>query len=127
MKKVLLLVLFVIILFTLSARAGSTCDVLGLYSVLQESTYSEPVYGLNQYGLLSPTQMALAIFNPQPGTFRVTVKRVSTNVYRSVSPDFIIQTRGCFELASFATSTILDYKGGFGQPSLFPRGSLIFP
>jgi hypothetical protein len=127
MKKLGLVGFVIMVLFAFSARAGNTCDVLGLYSVIQESSIGIPLYNLDTNGFFSQTQMALVVFNPQAGTYKVKVKKVSTNVYRSVTPDFIIQTRGCFDPALYPGEAILDYKGGFGQPSYFARGSLIFP
>lgn len=117
MKKQLL-IFFSIIFFVFVSNAQTKCDVKAFF---KSTEVDRDVMILTKRGEIEEAEFILSPTKLDVGKYKLTVSRKSSNLYKVERQDIFIETRYCYEYATYH-DVILIVENNYG----YNKGEIVF-
>lgn len=114
-----LLLCFAFLLFAGSVCAESSYDIAELYEIIRPSTKTKAV---DSYSRTIDVEYILSPTTVETGKYVVKVKKIGENLYQIIGTDICVETRYCYEFASFSEEVVLIIESNYG----YKKGKIIF-
>ena len=120
MNKIKTIVLCMIFMLAPSlAFAESSYDISELYSVVKAPTGTKAV---GTYDKIVEVKYLLTPTKVDTGKYVVEVKKIGDNLYQIIDTEICVETRYCYEWASFSEKVVLIIESNYG----YTKGKIIF-
>lgn len=101
------------------AFAESSYDISEFYSVVKPSSGTKAV---GRYDKVVEVEYILTPTKVDKGKYVVEVKKIGDNLYQVKNTDLCVETRYCYEWASFSEKVVLIIESNYG----YTKGKIIF-
>jgi hypothetical protein len=103
-------VLFITIPFVLFAQFGSSYDIEEIYG---EQNVSNGTLAITRFGGMEEIEKILIPIRLDTGRYKVSVRKVDTNIYEIIGKDIYVKTRSCYE-GAYNEEVILEITSPYG-------------
>lgn len=114
-----LLLCFAFLLCAGSAYAESSYDIAELYEIIRPANNTKAV---DSYSRTIDVEYILSPTTVETGKYVVKVKKIGDNLYQIIGTDICVETRYCYEFASFSEEVVLIIESNYG----YRKGKIIF-